>query len=96
MLLQTLAALRAARFASVSNGSKSFKVTKDFTQMALSVQKHLKNGQHNDPEQPLLVQYFPKTHSLGKSLLLPYTLVSLVLDFTQMVLAVLNTLKWPL
>ena len=37
-----LAALRAARFASVSNGSKSFKVTKDFTQMALSVQKHLR------------------------------------------------------
>ena len=40
--LGKLAALRAARFASVSNGSKSFKVTKDFTQMALSVQKHLR------------------------------------------------------
>ena len=45
-------------------------------------------GQHNDPEQPLLVQYFPKTHSVGKSLLLPYTLMSLVLDFTQMALCV--------
>ena len=40
--LWVLAALRAARFASVSNGFKSFKVTKDFTQMALSVQKHLR------------------------------------------------------
>ena len=39
------------------------------------------------------MQYFPKTHSLGKSLLLPYTLVSLVLDFTQMVLAVQEHLE---
>ena len=49
-----------------------------------------------NPEQPLLMQFFQKIHSLGKSLVLPYTLVSLVLDFTQMVLFVLKTLKWPL
>ena len=36
---------------------------------------------------------FPKIHSLGKSLLLPYTLVSLGLDFTQMVLDVRKNLK---
>ena len=41
LFLLELAALRAARFTSVSKGSKGFKVTKDFTQMALSVQKHL-------------------------------------------------------
>ena len=35
----------------------------------------------------------PKIHSLGKSLLLPYTLVSLGLDFTQMVLDVRKNLK---
>ena len=40
--MRTLAALRAARFASVSNDSESFKVTKDFTQSALSVQKRLR------------------------------------------------------
>ena len=71
----------------------------DFTQMVLAVRKHLEMAIIiilNNPEQPLLVKYFPNTHSLGKSFLLPYTLVSLVLDFTQMVLAVLNTLKWPL
>ena len=37
--LETLAK-RAAR--SAASGFKSFKVTKDFTQMALSVQKHLR------------------------------------------------------
>ena len=88
MFLNQLAALRAARFASVSNGAKSFKVTKDSTQMALSVQKHLRMANIMILNNPLLVQYFPNTHSLGKSFLLPYTLVSLVLDFTQMVLAV--------
>ena len=36
---------------------------------------------------------FPKIHSLGKSLLLPYTLVSLGLDFTQMVLDVRKNLE---
>ena len=34
------------------------------------------------------MQFCQKIHSLGKSLVLPYTLVSLVLDFTQMVLDV--------
>ena len=55
-----------------------------------------------------LYQYnFSKIHSLGKSFLLPYTLVFLGLDFTQMVLAVgkhldmaisiiLNNLEQPL
>merc|ERR1712175_2729 len=47
----------------------------------------------NNPEQPLLMQFFQKIHSLGKSLLLPYTLVSLGLDFTQMVLDVRKNLK---
>ena len=68
----------------------------DFTQMVLAVGKHLDMPIVIiliDPEQPLLMQYFPKTHSLGKSLLLPYTLVSLVLDFTQMVLAVRKHLE---
>ena len=62
----------------------------DFTQMVLAVRKHLEMAIIiilNNPEQPLLVQFFPKINSLGKSLLLPYTLVSLVLDFSQMVLA---------
>ena len=36
---------------------------------------------------------FSKFHSLWKSLLLPYTLVSMVLDFTQMVLDVRKNLK---
>ena len=39
------------------------------------------------------MQFFQKIHSLGKSLLLPNTLVSLVLDFTQMVLAVRKHLE---
>ena len=34
-----------------------------------------------------------KVNSLGKSLLLSYTLMSLVLDFTQMVLAVGKNLE---
>ena len=61
-----------------------------FTQMVLAVWKHLEMAIIiilNNPEQPFLVQFF-QTHSLGKSLVLPYTLVSLALDFTQMVLAV--------
>ena len=61
----------------------------DFTQMVLAVRKHLEMAIIiilNNPEQPLLMQFFQKIHSLGKSLVLPYTLVSLVLDFTQMVL----------
>ena len=51
--------------------------------MALAVQKNL--------EMAIIIilsNPYPKIHSLGKSLLLPYTLVSLGLDFTQMVLAV--------
>ena len=74
-------------------------LVQDFTQMVLAVRKHLEMAIViilNNPELPLLMQFFQKFHSLGESLLLPYTLVSLVLDFTQMVLAVLNTLKWPL
>ena len=54
-----------------------------------------------------MIAIFPKIHSLGKSLLLPCTLVSLVLDFTQIVLAfrkhlemaiiiILNNLEQPL
>ena len=41
-LFKSLAALRAARFASISKGSRSSKVAKDFTQMAMSVQKYLR------------------------------------------------------
>ena len=40
LFLSKLAAMRAARFASVSKGSKSSKVAIDFTQMALCVQTH--------------------------------------------------------
>merc|ERR1711929_13445 len=47
----------------------------------------------NNLEQPILMAFFSKIHSLGKSLLLPYTLVSLGLDFTQMVLDVRKNLK---
>ena len=39
------------------------------------------------------MQFFPKNNFVGKSLLLPYTLVSLGLDFTQMVLDVRKNLK---
>ena len=46
----------------------------------------------NNIEQPILIQFFQK-FTLGKSLLLPYTLVSLGLDFTQMVLAVGKNLE---
>ena len=46
----------------------------------------------NNIEQPILIQFFQK-FTLGKSLLLPYTLVSLGLDFTQMVLAVKKNLE---
>ena len=63
----------------------------DFTQMVLAVRKHLEVAMMiilNNLEQPILMHFVPKIHSLGKSLLLPYTLVSLGLDFTQMVLAV--------
>ena len=42
LYLKKLAALRAARFASVSKGSKSSKVAMDFTQVALCVQKHIR------------------------------------------------------
>ena len=47
----------------------------------------------NNPEQPILMQSFPKIHSLRKSLVLPYTLVSLVVDFTQMLLTVRKHLE---
>ena len=81
----------------------------DFTQMVLAVGKHLDMAIMiilNNIEQPILIQFFQK-FTLGKSLLLPYTLVSLGLDFTQMVLAVgkplnlaimiiLNNLEQPL
>ena len=62
----------------------------DFTKMVLAVRKHLEMAIIiilNNPES-LINAILPKIHSLGKSLLLPYTLVSLGLDFTQMVLAV--------
>ena len=70
----------------------------DITQMVLAVQKHLKMAIItilNNPEQPLLMQFFQKKiHSLGKSLPLSYTLVvSLVLDSSQMVLAVRKHLE---
>ena len=51
----------------------------DFSQMVLAVQKHLEMAIIiilNNPEQPLLMQFFQKIRSLGKSLVLPYTLVS--------------------
>ena len=68
----------------------------DFTQMVLAVRKNLEMDIIiilNNSEQPLLMQIFQKNHSLGKSLLLLYTLVSLVQDFTQMVLAVGKNLE---
>ena len=54
------------------------------------------NGHYNHPEQSWTIHFnaiFPKIHSMGKSLLLPYTLVSLVLDFTQMALVVQKNLE---
>ena len=57
----------------------------DFTQMVLAVRTHLEMAIIiilNNPAQPLYMQFFFKIHSLGKSLLLPYSLVSFVLDFT--------------
>ena len=68
----------------------------DFTQMVLAVRKNLEMDIIiilNNSEQPLLMQIFQKNHSLGKSLLLLYTLVSLVQDFTEMVLAVGKNLE---
>ena len=68
----------------------------DFTQMVLAVRKNLEMDIIiilNNSEQPLLMQIFQKNHSLGKSLLLLYTLVSLVQDFTQMVLEVGKNLE---
>ena len=68
----------------------------DFTQKVLAVQKYFEIAImiiQNNLEQPLLMQFFKKNNSWGKSLLLPYTLVSLVLDFTQMVLAVRKHLE---
>ena len=62
----------------------------DFTQIVLAVRKHLDMAIMiilNNSEQPLFMQIFQKKCYLGKSLLLPSTLVSLVQDFTQMVLA---------
>ena len=47
----------------------------------------------NNLEQPLLMPFFQKFTLWGESLVLPYTLVSLGLDFTQMVLAVRNNLE---
>ena len=68
----------------------------DFTQMVLAVRKNLKPIQFyllnniylNNFPQNLIPETFPKNQSLGTSSPLPYTLVSLVLDFSQMVLAV--------
>ena len=62
--------------------------TSDFSQMVLAVKKH--------PEMPNMIilinpyyYNFPKNPSLrGMSLFFIYTLVSLVLDFSQMVLVV--------
>ena len=68
----------------------------DFTQIVLAVRNNLEMDIIiilNNSEQPLLMQIFQKNHSLGKSLLLLYTLVSLVQDFTQMVLAVGKNLE---
>ena len=51
----------------------------DFTQMVLAVRKHLEMAIKYHPEQSwttLINAIFPKIHSLGKSLLLPYTWVS--------------------
>ena len=56
--------------------------------MALAVQKNL--------EMAIIIilsNPYPKIHSLGKFLLLPYTLVSLLLDFIQMALAVWKHLE---
>ena len=68
----------------------------DFTQMVLAVWKHLEMAIIIILNKTPVNENFPKIYSLGKSSVLPYTLVSLVLDFTQMVLAVINSLKWPL
>ena len=56
--------------------------------MALAVQKNL--------EMAIIIilsNPYPKIHSLGKFLLLPCPLVSLVLDFTQMILAIQKHLE---
>ena len=63
----------------------------DFSQMVLAVRNHLNRAILiilQNPEQQMIMQFFEKNNSLGMSLFLPYTLVSLGLDFTQMVLAV--------
>ena len=68
----------------------------DFTQMVLAVGKPLNMAIMiilNNLEQPIFIHFFPKIHSLVKSLLLPYTLVSLGMDFTQMVLDVRKNFK---
>ena len=71
----------------------------DFTQMVLAVRKHLDMAIMiilNNLEQPILMQFFQKFTLWGKSLLLHYTLGSLGLDFTQMVLAVPKHLLSPI
>ena len=67
----------------------------DFSQMILAVRNHLNRAILiilQNPEQCLIFQCFEK-FTLGMSLFLPYTLVSLGLDFTQMVLDVRKNLK---
>ena len=68
----------------------------DFSQMVLAVRNHLNRAILiilQNPEQQMIMQFFEKNNPLGMSLFLPYTLVSLVLDFTQMVLAVRKHLE---
>ena len=68
----------------------------DFSQMVLAVRNHLNRAILiilQNPEQQMIMQFFEKNNSLGMSLFLPYTLVSLGLDFTQMVLDVRKNLK---
>ena len=63
----------------------------DFSQMVLAVRNHLNRAILiilQNSEQQMIMHFFEKNNSLGMSLFLPYTLVSLGLDFTQMVLAV--------
>ena len=68
--LNKLAALRAARFASISKGSKSFKVIKG----SFSLSGNSRNSPFLSSKTTFISTYFPK--SLGESLLLTYSLQS--------------------
>ena len=65
-----LAALRAARFASVSEGSKSFKVIKG----SFSLSENSRNSPFLSSKTAFFSTYLPR--SLGESLLLTYSLQS--------------------